>query len=128
MTFKIFMVMQIHREFLETMLNRRKITITPLRLQVLECILTYREAFTIEQVRHDLENTIKVDAATLSHLLIQFNRSELITRLEDEEVNLRRAGRRVIRYIWLSHHIQHTSQMPRQPEPKKRRRKQAKNA
>ncbi|MBL0740442.1 hypothetical protein [Chryseolinea lacunae] len=116
--------MPIHREFLETMLNRRKITITPLRLQVLECILNYREAFTIEQVCHDLEHTTKVDAATVSHLLIQFNRSELITRLEDEEVGLRRSGRKVVRYVWLSHYIRTTNRLSGPlVEFKKKRRK-----
>jgi len=102
--------MKIHKEFLETMLYRRSIPATPLRLRVLQCIFEYTEYFTAEQVARNLGETEKVDGAHVSNILTQFNRSGLITRVEDEEVNMRRPGRQIKKYIWLHQYIRRVNQ------------------
>ena len=83
------------------MLQRRSIPATPLRMRVLQCIFEYTEYFTAEQVISNLNKTEKVDNAHVSNILTQFNRSGLITRVEDEEMTMRRPGRRIKKYIWL---------------------------
>ncbi|AYB29165.1 hypothetical protein [Chryseolinea soli] len=88
------------QEFLETLLNAQKITVTPLRLYVLHCILGYAGAFTIEQVKTDLQRAVEVDRATLSNMLILFSRRGLITKLRMGTVpGMRGPGRPVIRYV-----------------------------
>lgn len=102
--------MKIHKEFLETMLHRRSIPATPLRLRVLQCIFEYTEYFTAEQVIRNLNKTEKVDNAHVSNILTQFNRSGLITRVEDEEMTMRRPGRQIKKYIWLHQYIRRITQ------------------
>lgn len=88
------------QEFLETLLTAQKITVTPLRLYVLHCILGYAEAFTIEQVKTDMQRAVEVDRATLSNVLILFHRRGLITKLRmGKTPGLRRPGRPVIKYV-----------------------------
>ncbi|HEY5749104.1 MAG TPA: transcriptional repressor [Chryseolinea sp.] len=102
--------MKIHKEFLETMLHRRSIPVTPLRLRVLQCLFEYTEYFTVEQVARNLNKTEKVDNAHVSNILTQFNRSGLITRVEDEEMDMRRPGRKIKKYIWLHQYIRRVNQ------------------
>jgi len=94
------------------MLHRRSIPITPLRLRVLQCLFNYTDYFTIDQVTHELNKTAKVDYAHVANILTQFNRSGLITRVEDEEVNMRQPGRKIKKYIWLHQYIRRIKQRP----------------
>jgi Fe2+ or Zn2+ uptake regulation protein len=102
--------MRIHKEFLETMLRRRSIPVTPLRLRVLQCLFEYTEYFTVQQVTRNLNHAEKVDAVHIGNILTQFNRSGLITRVEDEEMNMRRPGRKTKKYIWLHQYIRRVNQ------------------
>jgi Fe2+ or Zn2+ uptake regulation protein len=88
------------QEFPETLLNDQKIAVTPLRLHVLHCILEYAGPFTIEQVKADLQKVVEVDRATLSNVLILFNRRGLIAKLRNGNTPSRRGpGRPVTRYV-----------------------------